>query len=177
MTRIIPIALHIIRSLLVVIAFAFASSANASNHFAWGADVGTSIDLSGHDMSTINFDAHFGYKNSIIDIAGVGAGVHMMVSNSCRSFPVYAVLRTSFRAQPSLCFLDLRAGVAFDSMSDDSNQTRPYINPGVGFNLATGRTFKSYIIIGYLYNGMKSFGDTAISGGLNMANFRIGITF
>lgn len=162
---------------VIMLSAAPAGFAGGLSNFGWGIDAGTSIDVSGHDMSTINFDAYFGYKDRYIDIAGFGAGIHMMVSNSCRYFPLYGVIRTGFSSKNSLCFLDFRAGVAIDNLNDGSTQTVPYINPAVGFNLATGAKFKSYLIVGYIYNGMKSFGDTSIAGGLSMINFRIGVSF
>ena len=68
------------------------------NHFAWGAEIGGGIDLTSHDMSSINLDAYLGYRNSWIDVLGIGAEVDMMVNNSVRSFPVYALFRTGFRS-------------------------------------------------------------------------------
>lgn len=151
--------------------------ARALSHFGWGAEAGTSIEITGHDMSTLNFDGYFGYKNSFIQMAGVGAGVHVMVSNSTRSFPLYAIFRTNFRSQPTLCFADLRAGIVVDNMTDNTTQYRPYVNPSLGFNLARGKTFCSYITIGYLFNGMKSCSTRAIAGGLHFFNVKIGISF
>lgn len=153
----------------------------AAGHFAWGADIGTSIDVSGNDMSTLNLDAFFGYRAAAIDIVGVGAGINMMVSNSCRAFPLYAIVRTSFRTAPSLCFMDLRAGCAIDNLSDATTQTAFYASPAIGFNLAMGKTFQSYITVGYTYNGMKSFGSeygtTEIRYGIHMVTARFGVTF
>ena len=165
------------RIISAVTAMAMALSASAITHFGWGAEVGSSIDVSGHDMSTLNIDAFFGYRTPGLDLLGVGAGIHMMVANSCRSFPVYGVVRTSFRTKPSLCFLDVRAGVAFNSLSNNQNQSVPYVNPAVGFNLARGKSFQSYLLVGYVYNGMKSFADTEITSGLSCVNIALGITF
>ena len=148
-------------------------------HFAWGVDAGGSIDMGGDDMSTVNIDAFFGYKNQMIDIAGIGTGIHIMTSNSSRVFPLYAIFRSSFRNRPSLCFLDMRAGAAFNDVGNES-QTRLFLNPAVGFNLAVSRSFKSYITIGYIFNGMSSFGptdDRTDIHGLDLVNFRFGITF
>ncbi len=148
-------------------------------HFTWGVDAGGSIDMGGDDMSTVNIDAFFGYKNQMIDIAGIGTGIHIMTSNSSRVFPLYAIFRSSFRNRPSLCFLDMRAGAAFNDVGNES-QTRLFLNPAVGFNLAVSRSFKSYITIGYIFNGMSSFGptdDRTDIHGLDLVNFRFGITF
>lgn len=172
---------------LTVLVFAASLSAAdpqptaVKSNFSWGVDLGSSIDLSSNDMSTINIEACFGYRNAWLDMAGVGAGINMMVSNSCRTFPVFAVFRSSFRSRPVLCFLDLRAGVAFNELTGNRKQTAPYINPSVGFNLARSANFKSYVSVGYLYNGIDSFGPaddrTVISHGLSMAVVRIGIAF
>lgn len=166
---------------LIAILTGISVSASASDHFAWGADIGTSVDVSGNDMSTLNLDAFFGYKNSAIDILGVGAAVNMMVSNSCRAFPLYAIVRTSFRSAPSLCFMDMRAGCVIDNLSDGTKQTGFYVSPAVGFNLAISKSFKSYITVGYVYNGMKPFGGeygaTEIKNGLHMVTARFGVTF
>ncbi len=169
------------RVLLCIMAACMGLTALAEGKFAWGAEIGTSIDLTGHDMTTINLDANFGYSNGLLKMAGVGAGINMMASNSCRAFPIYAILQTNFRHRPTLCFLDLRLGLAIDNVDNDSRQTVPFINPSVGFNLAGNNNFQSYMRLGYLYNGMKSFGPennrTVIKGGLSMVNVSIGINF
>ena len=164
-----------------ILALSLPVSVSASDHFAWGADIGTTIDVSGHDMSTLNLDAFFGYKNSVIDILGAGAGINMMVGNSCRAFPLYAIVRTSFRSAPSLCFMDLRGGCVIDNLSDGTTQTGFYMSPAVGFNLAVSKKFKSYITVGYTYNGMKSYGGeygvNEIRHGVHMVTARFGVTF
>lgn len=153
---------------------------SAWNHFVWGAEVGGGIDMTSNDMSTVNLDAYFGYRNSWINILGVGAEVNMMVSNSVRAFPVYAIFRTGFRSCPTLLFMDLRGGVVFNNLNDSRQQTRAYVSPGIGVNLATGRTFRSYLTLSYVYNGLKPFtkGDEYCDiNGLSMACLRIGINF
>ena len=153
---------------------------SAWNHFVWGAEVGGGIDMTSNDMSTVNLDAYFGYRNSWINILGVGAEVNMMVSNSVRAFPVYAIFRTGFRSRPTLLFMDLRGGVVFNNLNDSRQQTRAYVSPGIGVNLATGRTFRSYLTLSYVYNSLKPFtkGDEYCDiNGLSMACLRIGINF
>lgn len=149
----------------------------AMRHFTWGVAAGSGIDVTSHDMSTINIDAFFGYKGRAIDVAGIGTGIDVNISNSGRFFPVYAIFRTSFRSKPSICFFDLRAGVAFNNMPNNHNQTTPYINPGVGFNLARSDKFRSYLLIGYVWNGLKSFDDTEINHGISYFSAGIGISF
>lgn len=153
---------------------------NAVTHFVWGADLGGGVDMSSNDMSTINLDAYFGYKGGILDVAGIGAGINMMVNNSNRAFPVYAVIRTGFRTRPTLCFLDLRGGVVFNNVGDTTTRSALYLSPGLGFNLAGGKSFQSYLTLSYVYNGMRPYADSEREydiNGLHMACVRIGIAF
>lgn len=148
--------------------------------FAWGADLGGGIDMTGNDMSAMNIDARFGYRNGVVDFIGIGAGIDMMVSNSNRVFPVYALFQSNFRTTPSVCFLDLRAGCAFANLADNQNQTDLYASPGIGFNLARGKSFSSYLILSYQYIGLKDYSDSETLhtlNGIHMAAVRIGISF
>lgn len=171
---------HIIASLLTLFAVATASAQSTSSHFVWGADLGGAVDLSANDMSTLNLDAYFGYRGGIVDVFGVGAAINMMVNNSNRTFPVYALFRSSFRTAPSLCFLDLRGGIAFNNVADNTTRSSLYLSPGLGFNLARSKTFRSYITLSYVYNGMQPYED--VDGyhnidGLHFACVRFGISF
>ncbi len=175
---------------LLVLIFSLNIGAMAQSHseqvssgwsrFVWGAEVGGAIDMTSSDMSTINLDAYFGYRNSWIDILGIGAEVNMMVNNSVRAFPVYAMFRTDFCRKRQLLFMDLRAGVAFNNMSYGSQQTSVYVSPGIGINLASGKTFNSYITLSYVYNGIEPFmkdNRKCDLDGLSMACLRLGINF
>lgn len=146
--------------------------------FAWGADIGGAIDLSGSDMSTLNVNAAFGYRRGVIDLVGVGTGMNVMVSNSSRMFPVYGIIRSNFRTAPSLCFMDLRAGCAFMNLGDNSNHTGAFVSPGIGFNLAKGRTFSSYLVLSYQYVDVRSKSESGFNiDGLNFACVRLGVSF
>ncbi|MDE7410928.1 MAG: hypothetical protein K2M94_02705 [Paramuribaculum sp.] len=150
------------------------------NHFVWGAEVGGSVDMTSNSMSTVNLDAFFGYKNSFIDALAVGASVNMVLSNSVRSFPVYMLLRTNFCNRPTFAFMDLRGGVVINNFGASRDQAGFYISPGVGFRLASGKTFTSYITVSYVYNGMRPYsrGDIHYDiDGLHMACMRLGISF
>lgn len=150
------------------------------NHFAWGAEISGGIDMTSSDMSTVNLDAYLGYRNSWIEVLGVGAGVNMMVNNSARAFPVYGIFRTGFSKKPTLLFMDLRGGIVFNNMTNSTQQTSAYVSPGIGVNLAGGETFQSYVTLSYVYNGLKSFplSDRQVRmDGLSMACVRFGIRF
>lgn len=148
--------------------------------FAWGAEFGSSIDLSAHDMSSIDFDASFGLHYSWLTFAGVGAGANIMVSNSCRTYPIFAEIRTSFSRRPQVVFMDLRGGFALNYLAHDVTQTGGYGSVGIGFNLAGSRKFQSYLIGGYTFvtrhDVMDSTGYQPY-GMLSYAGIRLGITF
>lgn len=164
----------------VAVAEISSDSVNKIGHFAWGADVGSSIDMSGNDMSSIDIDAYFGYKNSFIRTVGVGAGIKSAIGNSYTSIPVYALLRTNFMNKPSLCFLDLRLGCSFNTLSDDVSQNSFYGSVGLGFNLYATQEFKSHIIISYSFMNMDSYYTGDLYNDINNFNgmsVRIGISF
>ncbi|MDE7438181.1 MAG: hypothetical protein K2M93_06810 [Muribaculaceae bacterium] len=125
----------------------------AFSHFTWGAEVGSSIDLTGYDLSTIDVDVLFGYKNSFIRMAGFGAGVHRSVHRGDNFIPVYATIQTSFRSRPSLCFFSAKIGYSFNSIEDSPTFGDLTSLLGIGFNLSSSKVAKSYILVsaGYRY--------------------------
>lgn len=154
--------------------------------FAWGAEAGSSIDLSAHDMSSIDFNAGFGLKYRHLSFAGIGVGAHIMVTNSCRSYPVFLALRTGFTEKPHLVFLDLRGGVSLNYLPGNMSQTGPYASVNIGFNLAGNRKFRSYILAGYTLMSRKNINEYDPETGLtdvtqlpslNYASIRLGVTF
>lgn len=151
-----------------------------ARHFAWGASLGSSIDMTGQDMTAVDIDAFFGYKGDYIRFAGMGAGIRMMVSNSSRSYPVYAMLRTSFTKSPSFLYLELKGGVGFTNLYTDIYQRNFVGGITIGFTLAHSRTFSSNFSLGYEYmplsNGTIDGVDTRFSD-LHYASIRIGASF
>lgn len=148
--------------------------------FAWGADLGIGIDMGGHDMSAIGINAYFGMKHRYFPLVGLGAGIDMMMGNDSRSYPVYLILRTNFGSTPARVFGEIRGGVAFNNIGKDFNQTSAYIAPGIGFNFATGKTYRSYMVLSWIYNDLQYDGrgtDYGLIRGLNYANVTLGITF
>lgn len=149
-------------------------------NFTWGAEMGGGIDMSENDMSTIDFNACLGMRFSVVRMLGIGAGANMMVSNSCRSFPVFALFRSSFSKVKKLCFLDIRGGVSINYMPDDYQQTGLYLSGGVGINLASSKNFSSHIIIGYSFFSRDDYviGDFSHRlKDLHFANLRLGVSF
>ncbi len=178
---------HIVSILCLALALltnftAFAAdnqSGSPSRKFTWGAEAGTGIDMGGDNMSTLNLRATIAYSGPYLELAGIGAGVDMVMSNSTRSFPIYALVRSSFSRSPKLLFAELRGGIAVSQVPSFTDQTKPFIQPGIGIHLATGSTFSSYLTLSYTYNGFSYYGDKSdtVITGLNLATIAIGITF
>lgn len=169
-----------------VVAIAATAASNDSDgqksrtHFAWGAEFGSTVDLSAHDMTSIDFSANFGFRRGWLSFLGVGAGAHLMVGNSCRTYPIYACLRTSFTSRPSILFMDLRGGVAMHYLDGSDSQAKPYVSAGLGVNLARSSTFTSYIIIGYTYFNRSDIGtgdDLHRYDDLHCGTVRLGVCF
>lgn len=156
-----------------------AETASPRGQFAWGAEAGTGIDMGGDDMTTFNLHASFGYRNDWIRFAGIGAGIDVMLSNSTRSFPIYAMARTSFSNKPKLLFGDLRVGIAYNQTDGVPDRANFYIQPGIGIELAKGKSFSSYLLLAYTYNSMTFYGDKAdtLIHGLNRVTVSIGVSF
>lgn len=150
-------------------------------HFSWGIDAGSAIDMTGNDMSAIGISACFGYSGPYLRFAGIGAAIDMMVSSSSSSYPVFAMIRTDFRRQHQLCFLEARGGVAFTNINNFATQTTPYGSIGVGVTLAKGRTFSSHILLSYNYTKLNDItvdeGATIRIHDLQYASIKIGIAF
>lgn len=169
-----------------------ADNTTTHGHFTWGASAGSSIDMSGNDMASVDIAAMLGYRRGWIKFLGLGAEMDIMVNNSCRSFPIYATLRTNFQSRPSLLFLDTRLGISVNYLPDDYSQTGAYGFIGLGFNLASGKKFASHMVIGYTFKERKDYSvlynsphddsaeptlETLRTKSLHMATVRLGITF
>lgn len=125
----------------------FSSVDLATSHFTWGAELGSSIDMTGHDMSTLDADVVIGYKNKWIRTAGFGAGIHRAFGTGDNFIPVYALFRTSFTSRPSNFFMSLKVGYSFNSIQDSPTFGDSCASIGAGINLAMGRRFSSHIIL------------------------------
>lgn len=158
------------------------AKAQNSNHvgITWGASLEGSVDMSGNDMSNIGMEAYVGMHTVGVQMLGIGSGIYTPVSNSQRTIPLYAIVRTNFSSSPSLCFGDIRGGLAINFLEGDHTQADAYVSAGIGMNLASGRKYSSHLIIGYTligrgdyYNGLENIH----LGDLHMVTARLGITF
>lgn len=167
-------------ALVALMALFCADAEKPVTKFAWGADAGASIDLSGNDMSTIDFNAVFGMSRGWIDFLGLGVEADIMTSNSCRSYPIYVNFRTNFLNKPSLLFWDVKIGASLNYLEHNHQQTGIYGATGLGINLARSSKFSTHLIIGYTYRERKTVvGDemTHHFKSLNYASVKIGVLF
>lgn len=149
-------------------------------HFTWGIDLGASIDLSGEDMSTFDAETYFGYKGSWVRVAAIGAGMHKAFGNKYTFIPLYAMLRTSFRSQPSLLFFEMKLGYSFNTLNDSGSFGGAYGSFGLGVNLAMSKSFQSHIVLAYSYFTLRNATDLDIpytGDNINSAVLRFGINF
>lgn len=148
--------------------------------FAWGAEAGSSIDMSGNDMSSIDFNASFGLRYKWINYVGLGLGANVMIANSCRTYPLFVVFRTDFSRLFKVVFLDLRGGLALNYLAGNVSQRGAYASAAIGFNLAKGKTFRSYITAGYTFVSRKDVvaGERVTPyDDVSSASIRLGIAF
>lgn len=117
------------------------------SHFTWGAEFGSSIDLTGHDLSTFDLDVLLGYKNKLFKTLGLGVGIHRTVQGGNNFIPIYALIRTSFTKRPSLLFMNLRAGYAFSTIENSPMFGDYNFALGCGVNLSQSRKAKTYLIL------------------------------
>ncbi|MCM1067846.1 MAG: hypothetical protein NC418_09775 [Muribaculaceae bacterium] len=148
--------------------------------FAWGADLGASIDMSGNDMSSIDFGLAFGMKRGWINFLGVGAQANIPVSNSFRSYPLFLLFRTNFTDRPTRVFWELKGGVSLNYLEHNHQQTGIYGSTGIGFRLAGNAKFSSHMFMGYSFiQRRKVVGEemTHDFTDLHFATVKIGVTF
>ena len=69
------------------------------SHFTWGAEFGSSIDMTAHNMSTFDLDVNFGYKNAVFKVVGVGVGIFIHHAQGFQD-PRRHHLRIGLRHQP-----------------------------------------------------------------------------
>lgn len=154
----------------------FSKGAGYARHITWGADAGSSIDMSATGMSTIDLDINVGYKGSYVRFLGIGAGISTMVENSSRFYPVYALFRSSFSPRPRFCFLELRAGAALCNLRDLPTEANPYASVGLGITLAHSKRFSSHIVLAYTGIALRGEAREQLDN-LHFATLRLGVAF
>lgn len=120
-------------------------------HFTWGADIGTSIDLSGNDITTFDVDIALGLRRGWLNFIGVGCGANLAISTSQHCYPAFVLFRTNFTDRPTRCFWELKGGAAVTVFDDAQRCTGIYAGTGLGIKLAAGAKFRSHLVIGYTF--------------------------
>ncbi len=122
-----------------------------NGHFAFGIELGSSIDVSGYDMSTFDADINIGFKNNFIRTVGLGTGVHRSFGTRDTYVPVYFLFRSSFSSRPQPLFMHLQAGYSFNTLADSPTFGDTTACIGLGINLSSSRKFRTHIIVGYCF--------------------------
>ena len=151
-----------------------------SSHFTWGFEVGSSIDISGYDSSTINADALVGYKNAYIRFIGAGLGIHHAVGSGDNYVPLYLAFRSSFSSRPRLFFLSAKIGYSFNTIGDADTFGDINASLGWGINLTIAKKFQSYLILGYEFRHFNSKHRETVSidtKNISMASLSLGFNF
>lgn len=150
------------------------------SHFTWGAEIGSSIDMTSHDMSTVDADVVIGYKNSFFRIIGASIGIHRAIGTGDNFIPIYAIMRTSFRSKPSLLFFNLQLGYSFNTIGDSPTFGDACALIGCGINLAMSRRFQSHIILSAGYRHFNERHKTAVkldTDNVYLAKLTFGVNF
>ncbi|MBD5195800.1 MAG: hypothetical protein HDS71_09705 [Bacteroidales bacterium] len=152
-----------------------------TSHFTWGAEIGSSLDMTSHDLSTFDGDVMIGYKNSFMKFAGIGAGIHRSIHTGNNFIPVYGLIRTSFRSKPSLLFMSLQAGYSFNTISKHNTVGDFTGSIGLGVNLQQSKACKTYIVLALAYQYFsednKSKIDEIDTNYIYFARLSLGINF
>lgn len=121
-----------------------------------GFELGSSIDMSGHDLSTIDFDIVTGFRNRAIQTLGLGSGIHKAMGSRNTFIPIYFVCRTSFVSRPTLCFMHFKAGYNFNTVGNSKTFGGSNASLGLGFNLSSSKSFTSHIVVAYGFRHFNS---------------------
>lgn len=151
-----------------------------SKHFTWGADLGSSVDLTGHDFTTFDATLCFGYKNSIFNIAGISVGIRRAIGTGNTFVPLCAIVRTNFRKRPSLLFFNFTTGYSFNTIKDSKRMGGFVLSAGLGINLSQNNICRSHIIIGYGFYHINDQQVTNLNMDINhvdLAQIGLGIEF
>ncbi len=154
--------------------------AESPRHVLITTELGSSIDLGSHDMSTFDIDLAAAYTNPFIRAAGIGIGVHRSFGTSNTFIPIYALFQSSFRTKPSLFFFSLKVGYSFSTVGSSAMYGDTSAMAGVGINLMTRKNFRSHIILGFGYRHYNRKHQSAISldtQNVGLANLAFGISF
>lgn len=143
---------------------------------AFGIEAGANMDFSGTESSNFDIDIFGGYRKGVIQLAGLGIGIHPSFAHQRTFIPIYALFRCNFKEGRSLCFADIKAGLSINELSTYNHFTGAYASAGIGFNLLQTRIVSTYIILGYSFTQITPF-DCYDTHALHGVSIRLGVTF
>jgi len=114
-----------------------------------GAELSTSLDLSGADMSTFNADILIGYRHKLIQTLGVSFGMHKSLGTRDSFIPIQLVFRSGLIPRQQLFFLHLSAGYSFNTISSSPMFGDLAASVGCGVNLVQKPGFQSKIVLAF----------------------------
>lgn len=120
-----------------------------NRHFAIGAEIGSSVDLTSHNLTTFDADINCGYSNKVFPLIGIGFGIHRSIGNANSFIPVYGIIRSYLRKKTSNFFLNLKVGYSFNTLSSAAREGGFLTSVGLGMNLKRTRSLTSYILLAY----------------------------
>lgn len=148
--------------------------------FALGIEIGSSIDLTANNLSTFDSDIVAGYRNSFIQLAGIGIGIHKALDSSNNFIPLYAVFRSSFRNSPSKVFLNATVGYSFNSIESSASKGGFNMSLGLGIHLWETESMRSHLILSYglMHLNDRQVAEISVSNtNISMARICFGLTF
>lgn len=147
-------------------------------HLTWGVELGSSIDMSGYDLSTIDLDLTAGYRSRAIQTLGIGTGIHRAIGSKNTFIPIYFLCRTSFVSRPTLCFMHFKAGYNFNTINDSPTFGGINASIGLGFNLSSSRHFTSHVVVAYGFRHFNSRAKNPLeTDNINLAQLSFGLNF
>lgn len=152
----------------------------ANSHFTWGAEIGTSIDIAGYDLSTFDLDFNIGYKNSLFNSLGVSCGVHRNFHHGTYYVPFTAMTRVNLNPNNPWGFLQFNVGYSFNTVGETKSAGAFTFGTGIGFRLAYSRRFSSHVSVGYSYMRLAKTQQTMLDKrrtNVDLIHVRLGINF
>lgn len=146
----------------------------------FGAELGSSIDVSGYDTSTFDAELTLGYRNRLIRTLGIATGVQRSFGNRNTFIPICLVFDSSFRSKPSPFFLHLKGGYSFNTIDHSTTFGNTCGCIGLGLNLAMTRKMMSHIIIGYAFRHFDhkhEMPGARSTENVSLAQLAFGVTF
>lgn len=148
--------------------------------FAWGAELGSSIDMTSNNLTTFDAVLYAGYRCPYLDFVGAGAGVQRAFGSGNTLVPLFVNIISSFRPRPGRFFMNLRSGYSFNTISDADTRGGFLLSVGGGVYLVRTARLRSFIALtyGYYHLNRRQVNDLQMNiKHVDYAQLSIGINF